>query len=158
MSQTWMPVFGYNDKVAPASGTLLGGSIAILMTLWLPLFEIDRRRGRRTYSLWDLREVGAPGVPLLVFGAALLVVAGFVTYRRHIPRALLSCLAVAEALGILIALSIGFTITFASLDYPASTSITFNPCLLILIGGLTTALVGSWQQPKFQVHRTEPAE
>ncbi|MEU4705952.1 hypothetical protein AB0G00_05920 [Nocardia salmonicida] len=158
MSQTWMPVFGYNNKVAPASGMLLAGSIAVLMTLWLPLFEVDRSRGRRTYSLWDLREVGAPGLPLLVFGAALLVVAGFVTYRRHIPRALLSCLAVAEALGILIALSIGFTITFASLDYPASTSISFHPCLLILIGGLATALVGSWQQPKFHDHRPGTAE
>ncbi|MFE1596075.1 hypothetical protein [Nocardia sp. NPDC058705] len=158
MSQTWMPVFGYNNKVAPASGMLVGGSIATLITLWLPIFEIDRRRGKRTYSLWDLREVGAPGLPLLVFGAALLVVAGFVAYRRYIPRAWLSCLAIAETLGILIALSIGFTITFARLDYPASTSFTFNPCLLILIGGLTATLVGSWQQPKSQDHRSEPAE
>ncbi|MGY0503444.1 hypothetical protein ACWZHB_33585 [Nocardia sp. FBN12] len=158
MSQTWMPIFGYNNKVAPASGMLLGGSIATLIGLWFPLFAIDRRRGQRMYSLWDLREVGAPGLPVLVFGAVLLVVAGFVGYRRHIPRAWLSCLAVAETLGILVALSIGFTITFASLDYPASTSITFNPGLLILIGGLTATLVGSWQQPKSQGHRPEPAE
>ncbi|TCJ94496.1 hypothetical protein [Nocardia alba] len=158
MSQTWMPIFGYNNKVAPASGMLLGGSIAILMAHWLPLFEIDGRRGRRSYSLWDLREVGAPGLPLLVFGAALLVVAGSVAYRRHVPKILLSCLVVAEVLGILIALSTGFTIAFASLDYPASTPIAFNPCLLILVGGLAAALVGAWQQPKIHDHRPEPAE
>ncbi|MFD3706348.1 hypothetical protein ACFWUP_24675 [Nocardia sp. NPDC058658] len=65
--------------------------------------------------------------------------------------------AVAETLGVLIALSTGFTIIVASLDYPASTSITFNPCLLILIGGLAATLVGSWQLPKSQDHQPESA-
>ncbi|MFE3319387.1 hypothetical protein [Nocardia sp. NPDC059195] len=147
MSEKWMPIFG-NNRSVPMPAMLLYGSITILIAIWLPLFKIGRRGNSPSYSLWDLREFGAPGLPLLVLGAALLVAAGIVAHLRALPSAWLSSLAVAETLGILMALSIGFTLSLAKLKYPGSADIGFLPGLPLLAAGLTATLAGTRQQPR----------
>ncbi|MFD8100464.1 hypothetical protein ACFV24_13075 [Nocardia fluminea] len=144
MSQSWMPIFRDNSSAA-TPGMLLYGSATTLVALWIPLFETESRR-TRSYSLWDLGEVGAPGLPLLLLGAALLVVAGGLlhfTHVRVVPGMWLSCLAVAETLGILVALSAGFAVTLPDAD-----DIEFRPGLLLLVAGLTVTLVGTRRLPK----------
>lgn len=130
---------------------LLYGSIATLVALWLPLFKTESSRTERSYSLWDLREVGAPGLPLLVLGAVLLVAAGAIlhlTYNRSIPSIWLSCLAIAETLGILVAISIGFALTL-----PDTSHLTFLPGLPLLIAGLAATLVATSQLPDYVSHQ-----
>ncbi|MFD4441443.1 hypothetical protein ACFWPK_16885 [Nocardia sp. NPDC058519] len=138
MPEMRIPVFG-NETVATPT-MLLCGSAATLVALWLPIVKTGDFPAK-SYSLWDLREVGAPGLPLLVLGAALLVAAGVLlhlTYNRSIPSIWLSCLAIAETLGTLVALSIGFTVTL-----PDTSDIAFQPGLLLLVAGLTTTLAST---------------
>ncbi|MEV6656982.1 hypothetical protein [Nocardia fluminea] len=143
MSQSWMPIFRDNNGAA-TPGMLLYGSATTLVALWIPFFETSSRR-TRSYSLWDLREVGAPGLPLLLLGAALLIVAGGLLHftQVRVPSMWLSCLAVAETLGILVALSAGFAVTLPDAD-----DIEFRPGLLLLVVGLTVTLVGTRRLPK----------
>lgn len=149
MPVKWMPTL--SNKAVATPSMLLYGSIATLVTLWLPLFKTGNFRAERSYSLWDLREVGAPGLPLLVLGAVLLVAAGAIlhlTYNRSIPSMWLSCLAIAETLGILVALSIGF-----ALALPDTSDLTFLPGLPLLIAGLTATLVATSQLPDYVSHQ-----
>ena len=138
-----MPIFR-DDNGAATPGMLLYGSATTLVALWIPLVETSSRR-TRSYSLWDLREAGAPGLPLLLLGAALLVVGGGLLHftQVRVPSMWLPCLAVAETLGILVALSAGFAVTLPDAD-----DIEFRPGLLLLVAGLTVTLVGTTRLSK----------
>lgn len=139
-----MPVFG-KERMDGARAAISGGCVAVLVSLWLPLFSMGSGRGASSYSLWDLREVGTPGVPLLAAGAVALFVGTLASNRiRHADiRAWLAGIALAETLGVVVALSIGFSL---AIHERRLGEITFHPGLLVLIAGLAACLVGALRQ------------
>ncbi|MGY0501981.1 hypothetical protein ACWZHB_26135 [Nocardia sp. FBN12] len=70
-----------------------------------------------------------------------------------IPSVWVQCLAVAETLGTLMALSIGLTLTLPDAD-----DLEFRPGLVVLVVGLTLTIVGAWRLPNFAARQTEPSK
>ncbi|WP_336085158.1 hypothetical protein [Nocardia sp. SSK8] len=128
-----------------------------LAALWLPLFTIGRSRGAPSYSLWDLREAGAPGIPLLFLGAIVLAADAITPdrLRSNSIQIWLAGLALAEAIGTVVALALGFSLVrgMVSSTEPA---ITFHPGLLVLIVGITATVIGSWHQRLADTHASGP--
>lgn len=166
MTDEPMPVFSSKDKNAGSRGAMLCGAVAILVGLWLPLFTtIEWRENPSGHSMWDLHQLGAPGFVLYTLGAILLLAGSLIPpHLRAISiRAWLMGIAVAEGLGVLLSVAVGFSMVltgYGSTDTHQIrySEIDFQPGLLVLLAGLAAALVGSWQQWSADAHYIHPFE
>ncbi|MGY0503446.1 hypothetical protein ACWZHB_33595 [Nocardia sp. FBN12] len=152
MSDSRIPVFSADDQRSGARGAMLGGAIATIAGLWLPLFTLTAgaRPTAPSRSMWDLHQSGTPGFPLFVLGAVLLIMGSFIPAHLEAlgVRGWLAGVAVAVGIGILLAISIGYSTALTNYSAMSSSSVshaTFHYGLLVLVAGPAAAVVGSWQ-------------